>query len=389
MWRLSSIPRRCFSVAICMLLCLAAPALSRADSSLTFMPIEESKYLLKGTGFEEIAAITFTVDYDTTYLFAPDVVVMGGRLQEEDRGAGATPGNLQLHILNDDRSAVFEATIYFQKRGDYPAVINFVTAEVADPSGSLRPVPVEMVTPPHSPDKPEQAEARPAPEPGAERLLQELVAQTVGPSPAASPAAPPLPQGDGALPAPAEADNKTAAERFRDFSGKKGLAAFTALLSGAGTCCRQTPPVLISDGRRTARVVVSGVEGVDGPPLFSVSGGGLVSVQRGANEEEWIAVVRPREDAWDVRVRCIAANDAIDFPLTAAPAIGIPSRKLAELNEKTFMPNLRRFLSGKPGRGRGNSPEWFREYLFTANYLAAREERKGNNGNKTPAAGKP
>lgn len=384
MWRLPSIPKRCFPAAICMLLCLAAPALSHADSSLTFMPIEESKYLLKGTGFEEVAAVTFTVDYDTTYLFAPDVVVMGGRLQEEDRGAGAAPGNLQLHILNDDRNAVLEATIYFQKRGDYPAVINFVTAEVADPSGSLRPVTVEMVTPPHSPDKPEQAEAPPAPEPGAESLLKELVAQTDGPSPATSPAAPPLPQRDGALPAPAEPDKKTIAERFRDFSGKKGLAEFTALLSGAGTCCRQTPAVLIADGRRTARVVVSGVEGGDGPPLFTVSGARLVSLERGANEEEWIAVVRPLKDAWEVRVRCIAANDTIDFPLTVAPAIGIPSRKLAELNEKTFMPSLHRFLSEKPGRGRGNSPEWFREYLFTANYLAAREKRKGKTETKRP-----
>jgi len=382
MWRLPSIPKRWFPAAICMVLYLVTPVLSRAASSLSFIPIEESKYLLRGEGCEGIATVTFTVDYDTTYLFAPDVVVMGGKLLEEDRGVVARPGNLQLHILNEEHNAVFEATIYFQKRGDYPAIVNFVTAEVTDLSGALRPVPVEMVAPPPLTGEPQPAEAAsdpasPPPDFSAETLTHELIAQQDGPSPVDPPAwtlasATPVPQTDR-VPAASEPKKKTVAERFREFSGKKSLAAFTALFSGTDPCCRQSPPVVIADGRRTVRVVISGVGEGDGAPFFTVSGGRLISVKRGT-KREWIVVVRPFEKGWDVRVSTTVADETSDFPLTVAPAIGIPRRKLVEIDEKTFMPRLRSFLAGKPGSGNPNSPVWLREYLFTANYLAARGE---------------
>ncbi len=385
MRRLPSISKRWFLAAICMLLCLVTPAPSRAENPLTFIPIEESKYLLKGEGFEGIAAITFTVDYDTTYLFDPQVTVMGGKLLEEDRGATSPPGNLQLHILNEDHNAFFEATIYFQKRGDYPAVINFVTAEVTDRSGALRPIPVTMVAPPPSMNEPKPAEAAPAPtspspEVGAETLAYELGAPPDGPSPAkpaaCTPAAasPPVPQTDSVRTTPAKL-KKTVAERFREFSGENSLAAFTALFSGADPRCRQTPPVVIADGRRTARVVISGVEEGTGAPHFTVSDGRLISVERGM-KKEWILVVQPFDKAWNVRVSRTGAGETIDFPLIAATAIDIPPHKLAKLNEKTFMLRLRSFLAEKPARGKPKSPLWLREYVFTANYLAARGVRK-------------
>jgi hypothetical protein len=377
MWRLKQ-----WFPAICMLMCLAAPAPSHAECSLTFIPIEESKYLLKGEGFERIAAVTFTVDYDTTYLFAPDVVVMGGRLLEEDRGAATPPGNLQLHILNEEHNAVFEATIYFEKRGDYPAVINFVRAEVADLSGALRPVPVEMVAPVNSPQSeavpavttPESAPAAPSLEVGAETLAHELGVTADGLPPADPPArtpaaaAPTVPQADIV---PAAPRKKRVAERFRDFNGKKSLAAFRSLISGADPCCSQIPPVMIADGKRTARVVISGVGEGDGAPRFTVSGGRLISVERGTKKEEWILVIRPYEKGWDVRVSATFADETIDFPLIVAPAIEIPRHKLAEISEKSFMPRLRSFLAGKPRRANQKSPVWLSEYLFTANYLAA------------------
>ncbi|MCM2359960.1 MAG: hypothetical protein NDI77_17545 [Geobacteraceae bacterium] len=372
MWRL----KRWFPAAICLLLYLVNPLPARAECLLSFVPIEESKYLLKGEGCEGIASVHLTVDYDTTYLFAPDVVVMGGRLQEEDRGAATPPGNLQLHILNDDHSAAFEATLYFQKRGEYPPVINFVTAEVADLSGAQRPVPVEMVAPVNSPQggeapavtTPEAAPAAPASDGGTGSALRESGATAEG--------LPPVPATDCEQAVPAEPERKAVFERFREFVGKKSHAAFTALFSGIDPCCRQIPPVLIADGSSTARVVISGMEGGDGAPLFTVSGGRLISVERGRDGEEWIVTVRPDEKQWDVRVRSAAANGSIDFPLIVAPAIDVPRRKLAKVDAKSFMPRLRSFLAGKPAKGKEKSPAWFREYLFTANYLAARGERR-------------
>jgi len=348
MWRLSSVMKRCFFVVIGMLLYLVNPLPACAECSLTFIPIEESKYLLKGEGFAGIAKLTFTVDYDTAYLFAPDVSVMGGRLLEEDRGASTPPGKLQLHVLNEDHNAVFEAT-------------NFVTAEVADLSGEVRPVPVQMEAPVNLPEDesvPAAADQADDAAPPSQESDAETLARELGVPPAVDP------------------KTKAVFERFRDFSGARSLAAFRELFSGVDPCCRQTPSVVIADGRRTARVVISGVEEGGVAPQFTVSGGELVSTKRGRNDEEWIVVVQPYQGWWDVRVNATFANAVVDFPLTVTPPLDMPRRKQAHITDKTFMLRLRSFLAGKPENVPSEYPVWLREYLFTANYLAAREEQK-------------
>ncbi|HBA88149.1 MAG TPA: hypothetical protein DCZ75_09250 [Geobacter sp.] len=363
MWRLSPVSKRSFLVAIGMLVYLVNPLLAGAECSLSFLPIEESKYLLKGEGFDGVAALTFTVDYDTAYLFAPDVTVMGGNLLEQDRGASAPPGKLRLHILNQDRNAAFEATIFFQKRGDYPPVINFVTAEATDPSGAVSPVPVQMAAPVNLPQEEVPAATSPpndAP-PSSQEEAAELLRRELG-----------VPRTESAPPA-APQKTKAVFERFRDFSGGKSLAAFRELFADVDVCCRQTPSIVIADGKRTARVAISGVEAGDGPPAFTVRGGMLVSAQRGSDGEEWIVVVQPFENWWDVSLSATFANAVVDFPLTVTPAIGIPRGKLAQIKEKSYMLRLQSFLAGKPGKALSKYPLWLREYLYTANYLAARE----------------
>ena len=363
MWRLPIDIKRFLLLFVALFLCLARPLLVRAECSLAFTPIEESKYLLTGKGCEEVAQLAVTLDYDTAYLFAPEVTVMGGMLLEQDRGASTPPGTLRLQIRKENNDPSFEATVYFQKRGEYPAVINFVTAEAAQRSGEVGPLQVQMAEPVNTPEEdpaasnPAGEPVSPAPESDAEALARELGATQ---------------QADSVPQAPAP--TKAVFERFRDFTGKKSLAAFLELFSGVDPCCRQVPAVVVADGRRTARLVIGGVEVGNRAPIFSVSGGTLVSAQRGGNDEEWIAVVQPYEKWWDVRVKAIFANAVLDLPLTATPAIEIPLRKLAQIKESAFMPRLQDFLAEKPGKAQSPYPAWFREYLFTANYLAAREE---------------
>lgn len=386
MQRLSANTLNLILTCICCLLYLVIPAASTAEISLSFIPIEEAKYLLRGEGCEGATSFNFAVDYDTTYLSAPEVTVMGGRLPEGDRGASTPPGNLQLHILNEDHNAVFEATVFFLKRGDYPPVINFVTAEVADLSGAVRPVSVAMMTPVNSPQSeevpvvtnPVRDQAAPSPEGVAVGSIWEngVTANSLPPAvpPTSVPAmtAPPVTQVDSE---PETPQKKAVAELFRDFSGGKSLAAFTALFAADDPCCRQIPPVVIADGRRTVRVFISGKEGGEVAPLFTVSGGRLVSAERDREKKEWITTVQPDENEWDVRLRSAGANGIFDYPLIVAPAINVPLRKLVGLDEKSFMPRLQSFLAGKPAKGTAKSPVWLREYLFTANYLAARGER--------------
>ncbi len=373
----ASIPRL-FLACFCCLLFLVTPDSSPAEVALSFIPIEESKYLLRGEGCEAVASVKLTIDYDTTYLSAPEVTVMGVRLPEGDHSA--TPGSLQLHILNDDHNAVFETTVYFQKRGDYPPVINFVTAEVADLSGAERPVPVEVMAPVNLPQSGEvPAVANPAQDQAAtsQAGAADGSVREDSPPPADPPAGPPAATPPVTITSLAESGTDTSqkkqvAERFRDFSGKKSLAAFTALFAGNDPRCRQIPPVVIADGRRTARVVISSRESGDVAPLFTVSGGRLVSVERDRETTGWIAIVKPHANEWDVRLR---ANGTVDYPLTVAPAINVPPLELAGLDKKSFVPRLRSFLAERPPKGKRQYPVWLREYLFTANYLAAVGER--------------
>jgi hypothetical protein len=137
------------SICLWSLSILAAATPSRADVVISFIPTEEAKFLIKGNGLEGIASVTLTVDYDTTYLSAPEVTVMGGKLGEGGLG-NAPPGRLNLNILNNEHSSTFEACIFFQKQGDYPAVINFVTAEVTDLGGRLQPAAVAMMANPNT-----------------------------------------------------------------------------------------------------------------------------------------------------------------------------------------------------------------------------------------------
>jgi len=80
---------------------------------------------------------------------------MGGTLLQ---GAplDATPGRLYLNIQTEEQSPVFEACLFFQKQGDCPAVINFVTAEVADLAGAQQPAAVVMLANPNT-QKPDVA----------------------------------------------------------------------------------------------------------------------------------------------------------------------------------------------------------------------------------------
>jgi hypothetical protein len=133
-----------------LLFTLVVPMSSHADIALSFIPIEEAKFLIKGEGYEGVVSIHLTIDYDATYLTDPQVTVMGGKLNEGARGS-TVPGRLLLDILNEEHSPVFEACVFFQKQGDYPAVINFVMAEVTDPAGARQPVLVAMMANPNAP----------------------------------------------------------------------------------------------------------------------------------------------------------------------------------------------------------------------------------------------
>lgn len=138
-----------FSVLACVfILTLLIPSSLPASDLLRFLPIEESKFVLRGEGWQQEEVVSATVYYDSTCLAAPEATAMGGELLELSR-IGAVPGQLQLVIHNDRQSPGFEICLFFEKQDNCPAVIHFVTAEQDDPSGGRKPLQVEMLENPN------------------------------------------------------------------------------------------------------------------------------------------------------------------------------------------------------------------------------------------------
>lgn len=150
-------PLRMLVASVMFVSVLALPIFSYAGVTLQFIPIEEAKFLVRGVGWQHGTSVNLTIDYDTSYLTAPEATAMGGGLYAQS-GSGAAPGRLQLTILNEEHSPAFEVCIFFQKQGAYPAIINFVTAQMTDITGAQQPVPVVMRANPNIP-VPDQTES--------------------------------------------------------------------------------------------------------------------------------------------------------------------------------------------------------------------------------------
>ena len=74
-----------------------------------------------------------------------------------------------------------------------------------------------------------------------------------------------------------------------------------------------------------------------------------------------------------MRLGATFANAVVDFPLTVVPPVDIPPRRLAGITASNFQSSLHRFVSRY--KGLKNYPLWLKEYLFTANLLAARTQK--------------
>ncbi len=152
---------------LALVLFLVWPATAPAGTTVSFLPIEEAKFLVKAEDLADVAKLVATIEYDTTYLARPEATVSGGRLLEA-AGIETSPGRLRLEMIPDPGSTQIEACVFFQKLGDYPAVINFVTAEIIDHAGQELTAPVAMLPALNAPIPPVAEETTISPAPAAQ-----------------------------------------------------------------------------------------------------------------------------------------------------------------------------------------------------------------------------
>ena len=166
-------------------------------------------------------------------------------------------------------------------------------------------------------------------------------------------------------------------DRFRDFKGEKTPQNLMALFDEkvAGTIV-QEPPIALSDGKKTVTLKVDlGESGA--APNFALRGATLKSL--GKDGSKWVVVVLPEARRSDAVLIIVVGERMIEYPLTVAPPVDVNIDKRDPLIEKDFNLFLKEKGTDKAPRfdlnGDGKR-DYVDEFIFTANYLAARSTGK-------------
>ncbi len=368
------------------LLTLSCPLPSSAGMTLTVTSPGDGTFCLAGANVDGVEAVELTVDYDTTYLANPQVGLQGGTFTSI---SADSPGKISAGIFRENPDVVFEMDLVFEKKGEYPGIINYVTATMKDTEGRSYPVPVTIVSPPPRPVKSaghetggEKAVKASSPKDTTNVTRRDVGvlrgrpgARTDSGTDTASAATRQAKPDQAAGQGPGEEElspwfaRKSVLQRFREFDGEKGLKECVSLFdSGNGDGIVQEPAIALSDGKSPVRISLRLDREGNYPPNFALSDARFVSL-REESENHWVMTVVPGEGAWEVSLILKTGRRMIVFPLVVAPPVKIPGG----INEKNFRLALRSYLSARAAGSDGENaplPQYLHEYIFTANYLA-------------------
>jgi hypothetical protein len=377
---------------ICILstvLTLCSPLPSSAEMTMTVTTPGDGVFYLVGANVDDVEAVDLTVDYDTTFLANPQVGLQGGTFT----GISAdTPGKLSVSVFREYPEAVFELDLNFERRGDFPGVINYVTATMKDTEGRHYPVHVTIISPPPPPVKHPEYEAgangavkAPSPAGAVSETRRDsgLPRGISGETPDSSTDTASAARQPAAKPEQAATTDQTPSEgayspwtveksvlqRFREFRGEKRHKEFVALFHGGdGKRIVQEPAIALSDGKSPVRIRLRLEHEWNYAPNFALSDAKFVSLKKDG-EKSWVMTVVPSEGAWKVSLILKMGREMFEFPLVVAPPVKI----LSEINEKSFHLALTRYISAQAAESDGESGpfrQYLHEYIFTANYLA-------------------
>ena len=169
---------------------------------------------------------------------------------------------------------------------------------------------------------------------------------------------------------------KSVLERFREYKGEKTpqalIALFASSSSGEG---RQDPPLVLSDGKTTVKVVIElNANGEDNN--FLLDGASLVSL---TNKERnyWIVELLPEKNTLEATISVPRNNQWNVAPLTVAPPRDVTivrsSGKSAEADFKFYLKERGTAKAPRFDLNGNGRRDYIDDYIFTANYLARQE----------------
>jgi hypothetical protein len=319
-----------------LLLALLGPVRAFAEITMFVSPDGDGRFIVEGDNAQGVEAIEIMIGYDTASLENPRVETQGGIATDVYTG---TPGMLNVTVTREDPETTFELYLKFDKKGDSPGVIDYVSATARGKDGRNYAASSDLRA------------LAPEPEKGTDQSGDDYSAGT-----------------PSAKTINTDEREKSVLQRFTEFKGDKGLKSFAALFRrGYGERIVQEPAIALSDGKTPVVIKLELQAEGNHSPDVALSGAKLVSVQK-VGGKNWIITVLPAEGAWEARLVIGTGKEIIDFPLVVAP----PVKMQDSVTEKNFLAALNQYLSDQAVRQTGESGTFrksFHEYIFTANYL--------------------
>jgi hypothetical protein len=392
--------------------------------AVTIGPSSDSVYVLQGNDFSGASGIDVTIRYDTAALANPHVVqggLVGGALMAVNH---STPGMVRLALVRVTaiNGSGTIATVTFDRVKSTGADILALTSSAISSSGSSIGITSQIVnsvktadtqTPPadsgSTPDtRPNTQTAAATTAPSAPMGVVGLVVPLQGDAPSGVKTETPSPDQATAdmvkpagnadapletakamppekpVPPPPEPEKKkillykSVLERFKEFSGNKTPEALIALFSPQKGQAMQDPPIVLSDGKTTVKVLLD-VNPAGENNNFLLDGVSLVSLVN-KDKSSWVAELLPDKKITGATISIPRNNQWDVMPLTVAPPMDV---KIAPLSDKLSEADFKLFLKE---RGTAKAPkfdlnndgrrDYIDDFIFTANYLVQRDYTK-------------
>jgi hypothetical protein len=174
---------------------------------------------------------------------------------------------------------------------------------------------------------------------------------------------------------------KSVLERFKEFKGKKTPEALIALFSSGGGEGRQTPPLVLSDGKTTVKVVIE-LNANSEDNNFLLDGVSLVTLTNKSGNS-WIAELLPENNILEATISVPQNNQWHVAPLTVSPpadvAIRRSSGKEAEVDFERYLKERGTAKTPRFDLNGDGRRDYIDDYIFTANYLV-RHQAAGKTG---------
>jgi hypothetical protein len=403
-----------FLIALC-IIAICLPLTAFAMSTVTISSDGSGVFLLQGMGIDGASALEINILYDANTLANPRVVegpLISGSMTAINKNI---PGMVRMVIirLSPIQGSGIIATLSFDRKGPSPGIITSMNVRLANIKGLPLSAVAQISNPPsvaNAQDQDMATEATTSTLAGTPGTTSDanIIPSTViitgqpsgaeaGTKTADATLTTKLDEGqpDSASPAVHEpvalaqkndhaagADDpktpgivkkpiytqKSVLDRFKEYRGERTIASLVSLFENESMIgCRQEPPVSISDGKSSVRVVFVTTPGANPASDMAVMGARLVSLKQDAdNTNTWIAELVPEKGTFRASLAVTQGGLKMIVPLTVSPKVKMYHIRPGSWTAADFSYYLKRQRADLNNDGKR---DYIDDYVFTANYL--------------------